>query len=591
MSNGNGSLEIGSTLQLGATNTQYPDQRFRRRGLEGNPFAANASGDRIRFNGDNKLDPGDKIIEFRSGINEPGDWVRVITGNSTSATEADFEVNKYLENALDGQSIPFIEGLGPVLIPDIEAGSDGDFKTEGVFHIEIDDLANSQTMGGRFRDVVDSALEVKQVFINGVDKTAAALDASTNTIDYSFGPLGNQKLKVDVHYEFLAENTKTLDISLLTGLSDDTNDYSSIELLYQAYLLPQIDEVSGNTYRLNGTRSNTVQVFANDGDDNPEDEDTASIGIVSGLVTGKLANNVDTTINIIEQEFVRGTLKTFASKGWWVNNSDLGTNGLLESLQLSFADNLPQFSPNEEATRQILANLNLNQFEEGELQLDNQVETASIPIIAGASGDLNEIGLFTEGKDEVDLNNVDPANYEFNALGGDDFVTLPQNGLSQIFSGGSGNDLITGLDGNDTISGDGGDDDLIGNRGNDILIGGDGDDFLEGGDGIDTFRFDDRDNNNNGGETPTDTIADFEFGIDIATFRFDGGFFGDSGITTINNNQAAFSTNEEFIQFLAQVEAKDGTVTAQNGGVLAEVMNPANNRTLNYFFSGAELPA
>ena len=179
-------------------------------------------------------------------------------------------------------------------------------------------------------------------------------------------------------------------------------------------------------------------------------------------------------------------------------------------------------------------------------------------------------------------------NDTLNGNAGDD--TLSGNNGNDKIDGGSGNDTLNGQGGNDTLRGGGGDDLLDGGNNNDVLVGGDGDDILTGGFGADTFRFDDRDHDNNSGVTPRDTITDFQFGIDTATFRYDGSFFAGSGITTVNNNQAKFSTVAQFNLFLGQVEAKGGTVSEQDGGVLAQVVNPTNGRTLEYLFIGAALP-
>jgi Ca2+-binding RTX toxin-like protein len=172
----------------------------------------------------------------------------------------------------------------------------------------------------------------------------------------------------------------------------------------------------------------------------------------------------------------------------------------------------------------------------------------------------------------------------------DDELKALSTSEPQDFKGRGGDDKITGAGGGDKLRGDGGDDKINGRGGDDLLVGGDGDDELTGGKGADIFQFDDRDHDNNGGKTPLDTITDFEIGFDTATFRFDGGFFAGSGITTINNNQAAFSTQDEFGKFLGQVETKGGNVIEQSNGVLVEIENPVNGRMLNYLFEGLTDP-
>ncbi|KPF62971.1 hypothetical protein IP88_14135 [alpha proteobacterium AAP81b] len=107
-------------------------------------------------------------------------------------------------------------------------------------------------------------------------------------------------------------------------------------------------------------------------------------------------------------------------------------------------------------------------------------------------------GLFDEGANVRNLNDLDPANYTgsfIDALGGNDIVVLPGSaaglaawGLQLAFSGGTGDDLIivgdtspsvvkggpdnaNGLSDNDTIRGGAGSDDIRGGAGNDILYG------------------------------------------------------------------------------------------------------------------------
>ena len=124
---------------------------------------------------------------------------------------------------------------------------------------------------------------------------------------------------------------------------------------------------------------------------------------------------------------------------------------------------------------------------------------------------------FTESGDgslasPVDFNAMPNGAYDFDssrysALGGDDYVRLPNLGsvdagnpwdYSQAFNGGAGNDLIQGSDQADRINGDDGTDRLFGGAGADVLnggagldalIGGAGADRLTGGAGTDVFIF------------------------------------------------------------------------------------------------------
>ena len=79
-------------------------------------------------------------------------------------------------------------------------------------------------------------------------------------------------------------------------------------------------------------------------------------------------------------------------------------------------------------------------------------------------------------------------------------------GGKDLLIGGGINDLLEGGDQDDRLIGNGGVDILLGGNDNDKLIGGGDDDTLTGGAGADTFVY-----TVNGG---TDTITDFEVGVD-----------------------------------------------------------------------------
>ena len=122
-------------------------------------------------------------------------------------------------------------------------------------------------------------------------------------------------------------------------------------------------------------------------------------------------------------------------------------------------------------------------------------------------------------------------------LRGDRNQVSPQTGLDggdDLIRGGNGSDRIGGKAGNDSLFGDAGDDRIWGDDGDDLIRGGLGDDILTGdgasGEGSDVFIL-------AAGEG-TDTIADFEIGIDFIGLA-DGLTFGaltlrnDSGNTSI----------------------------------------------------------
>lgn len=102
---------------------------------------------------------------------------------------------------------------------------------------------------------------------------------------------------------------------------------------------------------------------------------------------------------------------------------------------------------------------------------------------------------------------------------GDDVLRGDFNQRQSVAEG--GNDRILGGPGNDRIGGKAGDDLLFGGEGNDQIWGDHGDDIIYGGLGDDTIHGDDG-NRFSGTDTfvlatgeGTDTIVDFELGIDL----------------------------------------------------------------------------
>lgn len=113
---------------------------------------------------------------------------------------------------------------------------------------------------------------------------------------------------------------------------------------------------------------------------------------------------------------------------------------------------------------------------------------------------VNLPSLFTENADVVDFNSVVAGTYldgtQYDALGGDDTVTLPSNAgaaasagydPAQTFLAGDGSDVVIGGNLDDTVDGGAGNDTLTGGNGTDTLLGGSGDDSLDGGGGADTL--------------------------------------------------------------------------------------------------------
>ena len=97
--------------------------------------------------------------------------------------------------------------------------------------------------------------------------------------------------------------------------------------------------------------------------------------------------------------------------------------------------------------------------------------------------------------------------------------------------GGDHDDELDGGDGNDTIAAGKGDDRMVGRSGNDDLSGGKGDDTLRGNGGQDTLNGGLNSDEMTGGtqadtfvltaDSATDTITDFENGIDVIDLDVD----------------------------------------------------------------------
>ena len=112
--------------------------------------------------------------------------------------------------------------------------------------------------------------------------------------------------------------------------------------------------------------------------------------------------------------------------------------------------------------------------------------------------------------------------------------------------GGWGADILFGDHGNDILFGGAHKDTLDGGDGNDVLVGEWGDDMLTGGQGADTFQFSDY--SKWGG---TNTITDFEDGIDVVSIKNSSLDFADLTISQDSSNALVEfgSTTINFIDF------------------------------------------
>lgn len=141
----------------------------------------------------------------------------------------------------------------------------------------------------------------------------------------------------------------------------------------------------------------------------------------------------------------------------------------------------------------------------------------------------------------------------FGGTGDDDL--LGQAGKDRLLAG-SGNDTLRGGSGNDRLLGEADDDFLDGEAGDDRLLGGDGNDTLLGGKGNDRLIGEAGDDLIQGGKgkdtfvlatTGTDTIKDFEVGID---------FIGLTGALTFGTLTFEKSQNATLILFEDDILAK-----------------------------------
>ncbi len=145
-------------------------------------------------------------------------------------------------------------------------------------------------------------------------------------------------------------------------------------------------------------------------------------------------------------------------------------------------------------------------------------------------------------------------------LGGEGDDELNGNSGSDLIAGGAGDDIVRGQGGPDLLLGDAGNDTLVGHQGfdtlrggagDDVLIGGMADDSLTGGAGADVFAF--------GADAGTDTITDFEQGVDRL------GFDGLAGFAALEITVVDGGTQVSFAGTTVMVVGVDSLVAADFG--------------------------
>ena len=134
----------------------------------------------------------------------------------------------------------------------------------------------------------------------------------------------------------------------------------------------------------------------------------------------------------------------------------------------------------------VLADVNGNTTDDLKIKLNG--------ILNLNNADFLGFPLFTQTADTVDFNAIVAGAYidgaQYDALGGDDLVTLPSNAAAALAAGFDPTQPFHGGTGHDTINGGGLADILEGGEGNDFLNGGLGADSLTGGLGDDTYVVD-----------------------------------------------------------------------------------------------------
>ncbi len=148
------------------------------------------------------------------------------------------------------------------------------------------------------------------------------------------------------------------------------------------------------------------------------------------------------------------------------------------------------------------------------LVVDATAETLGVQLFAGGSPSFSVRS--TSGNFFVDAYNVESAVFSGgsgndNATGGGFSDDLTGGAGDDILSGGGAGDALTGNAGKDTLSGDDGNDTLDGGKDADLLRGGTGADTLTGGGQADVFDYDVKNDSN---LANTDTITDFQVGLD-----------------------------------------------------------------------------
>ena len=226
-------------------------------------------------------------------------------------------------------------------------------------------------------------------------------------------------------------------------------------------------------------------------------------------------------------------------------------------------------------------------------------DVSRLEVILTGSGAIGEVQYTTGepsgaiafdivGTAEDDILTAEADGSNIDGLAGDDTISgdvandiLVGNAGEDVLEGGDGNDIAFGGDdddvldgqaGNDVVSGDAGNDVVIGGPGNDILMGVTGDDVLTGDtlagteSGSDLFVY--------GNGDGTDTITDFEVGIDMIGLVEGELVFADLSLTQNGSNTLlGVTSTSEVLAVLNNVQASD--LGADSFMVVPDVSDPS----------------
>ena len=309
------------------------------------------------------------------------------------------------------------------------------------------------------------------------------------------------------------------DVQIAAGFDQvlDTDAETTLEL----YLTfgGHVQDASGNDR--DGTFGTTPTFVASEA---PVDQTVNTPEDVAATVFGMAVADIDADAGEISVTLTSTNGVIDITLGTATVSGDLSKSVTLTGTVAAVNSSLNAFTyiPDADFTGQDTINLTVSdQGNTGSGGALTAVASTTVNVISDTIG-----ALFTEGADSVDFaageGLISEGGDNNNALGGNDSVTLPDDGASgfdttSAFLGGAGDDSIIGGALGDTIDG---------GTGADTINGGAGADSLEGGDGIDVLDFSDNLSEvgvtvslaagtaNDG--TSTDTVSGFEVVIGSA---------------------------------------------------------------------------